>query len=504
MGRLPFEVTRRPVRFTGDQSRVIVRPFMPGGANRIEKIIRRVLAMSDEDARRLLEETRQRFAGRHKGLDDVFMRHCETVQPLVEGIAALPDERKLLIGSFFTMEYAVESAALFNPSIVPDPDQSGAEKGCLKVIITLRAVGEGHVSSIEFRHAIIDRNNDVFLDCGIGFLAGTPELTTQMTYEKEMVSLRLIEMSVPDDPDSGDLTPLFEANEVWQALAAELGATFCYEDLDRAMNHVRGSGGFDDAVLDRVLGSVGWLAKSNYEIQFPEALSICERVIFPVSQNEVRGIEDARFVRFIDDDGAATNYATYSAYDGQRVQTQILETKDFAHFRIGTMSGRHANSKGMALFPRRVNGQYAMVSRVDGENMFIMFSDDVRFWHDARLLIEPAFPWEFVQIGNCGSPIETEAGWLLLTHGVGPMRRYCIGVSLLDLEDPSRVLAQLDMPLIEPAEHEREGYVPNVVYSCGALIHNGELVIPYAMADTASSVTTVPLAPVLDALRARM
>ena len=243
---------------------------------------------------------------------------------------------------------------------------------------------------------------------------------------------------------------------------------------------------------------IRWLARSNYYLTFPDDCDISEVVIYPVTENESRGIEDARFVRFVDDDGSVTYYGTYTAYNGFNILPQLLETTDFRHFRITTLNGEYAQNKGAALFPRRIDGWYWMISRADGENLYAMRSDNIRFWNEAQPLQTPTYPWEFVQIGNCGSPLETKEGWLLLTHGVGPMRRYCIGASLLDLDDPTRVIAQMKEPLLAPNEREREGYVPNVVYSCGALIHNGDLVMPYAMSDSATSIATVPVRELLD------
>jgi predicted GH43/DUF377 family glycosyl hydrolase len=257
------------------------------------------------------------------------------------------------------------------------------------------------------------------------------------------------------------------------------------------------------AVLDRspdglpllhdTIEKIRWLARSNYELKFRADRRISEKVIFPVSENESRGMEDARFVHFIDDDGRVSYYATYTAYNGFNILPMLLQTDNFVSFRIRTLNGAAAQNKGMALFPRKIDGRFVMISRHDGENLFIMFSDNIHFWHDPELLRVPRYPWEFIQIGNCGSPIRTDQGWILLTHGVGPMRRYCIGACLLDLHQPKRVIGHLAEPLLCPTEEEREGYVPNVVYTCGAMIHNAELVMPYSMSDTSSGVAIVPV-----------
>jgi predicted GH43/DUF377 family glycosyl hydrolase len=245
-----------------------------------------------------------------------------------------------------------------------------------------------------------------------------------------------------------------------------------------------------------------WLARSNYHLTFPQDSDLSERVIYPVTENESRGIEDARFARFVDDDGTVEYFATYSAYNGVRVLPQFIETPDFRHFKIITLNGRYAKHKGVAIFPRKIDGYYMMVSRVDGESIYLMPSDNRHFWNQAEKLQPPTQSWEFVQVGNCGSPLETDEGWLLLTHGVGPMRQYCMGVMLLDLNDPSKVIGQLDVPLLVPHADERDGYVPNVVYSCGAMIHNQTLIIPYAMSDSAVGLATVPLQDLLTRLAA--
>jgi predicted GH43/DUF377 family glycosyl hydrolase len=254
--------------------------------------------------------------------------------------------------------------------------------------------------------------------------------------------------------------------------------------------------------LQRTLECIQWLADSNYEIRFSSKLGMSERIIFPVSANESNGIEDARFVRFTEDDGSIMYYATYTAYNGRAILPQFIETEDFLHFRVLTLNGGAVQNKGMALFPRRIDGRYAMLSRQDDENLFIMFSDNPHFWNDAQILMRPAEVWESVKVGNCGSPIETEAGWLVITHGVGPMRKYCIGAALLDLHDPTKLIGRLREPLLSAEGNEREGYVPNVVYSCGSLLHDGKIILPYAMSDIATAIVSVSLNEILAELTA--
>jgi predicted GH43/DUF377 family glycosyl hydrolase len=282
-----------------------------------------------------------------------------------------------------------------------------------------------------------------------------------------------------------------------------LPVSFAPDAMNLAIRAVRADGAFAAADMDGTVAHIKWLAESNYEVFFPHGELISERVIFPVSQNESNGVEDARFVRFVDEDGSVTYYATTTAYNGREILPQMIETRDFHRFKIATLNGAMARNKGMALFPRRVNGRYAMITRSDGENLFLSYSDNIHFWHEGARIETPEYPWELVQVGNCGSPLETEKGWLLLTHGVGPMRKYCIGVSLLDLENPAKIIGRLELPLLAPREEEREGYVPNVVYSCGSIILNGELIIPYAISDSESLVASIPVDELLGKLAQR-
>ena len=498
MIRVPLTPTKKPIRFTSDRNRVITRFFSPGGPRRFQNVFDRVTTLPDREATLLLAHTLNDFAGRHRDIERVLMDHYEDAARLVGQVDALSDEKMLLVGSYFTMEYAIESAALFNPSIVPAPDQSDAKPGELRIVLSFRATGEGHLSSLEFREATLTEGNELVVDAISPHLQ-TPRLARNMFYDKQVFSLQLIEMSVPNRSNGHDLETLFRDNEVLSGLFEILPDCFTLEELRAAMLAIQDEELFPAADIESVFRHVRWLACSNYEVRFDPGTCVSERIIFPVSDNERRGIEDARFVRFVDN-GESTYYATYTAYDGHMAQTQLLETRDFLDFKISTLNGQYADSKGMALFPRKVNGQYAMISRFDGENLYMMYSDDTHFWHTADLIGGPLYPWEFVQVGNCGSPLETEAGWLLLTHGVGPMRRYCVGAALLGLDDPRKVLGRLRDPLLAPAEDEREGYVPNVVYSCGSPINNNELIMPYAMSDTCSSIATVSLPALLDAL----
>jgi predicted GH43/DUF377 family glycosyl hydrolase len=248
-------------------------------------------------------------------------------------------------------------------------------------------------------------------------------------------------------------------------------------------------------VLNRIAGPDG----DTVEVGFKADEDISERVIFPVTMSQLNGIEDARFVEF-DDGGPARFCATYTAYSGRAIRSELIETTDFLTFRLSPLRGAAARNKGMALFPRKLDGKYAMIGRQDNENLYLIYSDDLHAWDGGQAILKPRFPWEFVQIGNCGSPIELDEGWLLLTHGVGPVRKYSIGAVLLDKADPSRVLARTHEPLVRPEASEREGYVPNVVYTCGAMRHNNQIVLPYAVSDTFSKFATIEIAALMRAM----
>jgi predicted GH43/DUF377 family glycosyl hydrolase len=476
MDRKPLPVRRREERFVSESSRVITNHYRPEGETRIRRVIDRVLALSEEDANQTLEQVIADFSTRHKNIWQVFGRSYQHVKQYVPENVRLSDERQRLIGAYFTHEYSVQAAAFFNPSIVVHPDQSYLEEGSVRVILSFRSTGEGHISSIEFRSGILSPDDDLHLDPVTRFVE-TPEVIENPSYDKYVYGLKL------EDMESN--------NDVTRDVLRDLSERFTRFDLEAQIQVVLDRSPEGRPLLHDTIEKMRWLARSNYELKFRKDRRISEKVIFPVSENESRGIEDARFVRFTDDDGEVIYYATYTAYNGFNILPMLLETRDFVAFRIRTLNGKAARNKGMALFPRKIEGKYAMISRLDGENLFFMSSDNIHFWQEAELLQEPQYPWEFVQIGNCGSPIETEQGWILLTHGVGPMRKYCIGACLLDLHQPQRVIGHLTEPLLYPTDGEREGYVPNVVYTCGAMIHNGELIVPYSMSDAAAGVAAV-------------
>lgn len=480
----PISIKRLPVTLTNDVRRVITRFFDPGGEARIRNIVRRVDELSDTQVATLLEDVFRRFRTRHSDVPSVIDQHYSTAMAMIEESRQESRDRRLLIGSYFTLEYSIESAALFNPSIVEHPNQENLPPGAVRFLMSLRATGEGHVSSIVFRTGVIHENDEIQLDPPSRFTHPI-KISPDHHYKKDVFQRKLRDLGVPGD--------------IVEIVLRRLDDRFTAVELEHAITAAREQEA-GSVQWEEELQSIRWLARSNYQLRLPADADASEMVIFPQTQNESRGIEDLRLVRFIEDDGTATYYGTCTAFDGFRILPELVETTDFFKIGVHTLNGARAVNKGMALFPRRIHGHYAMCSRVDGENLYISYSDFIHFWETAEVLQVPKQAWEFVQIGNCGSPLETSEGWLLLTHGVGPMRTYCIGAMLLDLDDPLKVIGALEMPLIQPDAQEREGYVPNVVYSCGAMIHHQRLVIPYASSDTATRFATVSLDCLLDRL----
>jgi predicted GH43/DUF377 family glycosyl hydrolase len=482
----PIPIRHHKVTYLPKSERVIVRPFVPSSSHRIVTILGRAMALTEEMTHSHLSAVLDSFETRHADLEQRLLEQFNKVKQHIFTDQPLSRERQLLIGALFSGEYALESAALFNPSMVPHPDQGGVPEGGLRFILSLRATGEGHVSSIEFRSGVIGPDGGIRAD-PVSPLATLAEVEPNPNYSKPSFIMKLHEMGFD--------------NKHAAAVLECLGDGFTLTELNRCVQRIKRENKPVPEDLKSTLMCVQWLADSNYQLNFSPDIGVSERVIFPVSPNESNGIEDARFVRFTEDDGTVIYYATYTAYNGHAILPQLIETTDFLHFRVLTLNGTAVQNKGMAFFPRRIDGSYAMLSRQDDENLFIMFSDNPHYWADARILLRPTELWESVKIGNCGSPIETEAGWLVITHGVGPMRTYCIGAVLLDLRDPTRVIGRLKEPLLVPQGHGREGYVPNVVYSCGSLIHGGNLILPYAMSDRIATIASIPLAELLAALR---
>ena len=480
-------VNRKNFEFMPDSSRVVAR-FFNSGDERTRNLVSRIMGLSDDQVQLGLFQTLRDFAGRHRNISKIFFRHCENVRGVIEAMEldykSLSDERKMLIGSYLTMEYSVESAAFFNPSIVSDFDQSLLGKGETRVIISFRATGEGHLSSIVFRRGILDINNDLRLTRMRNHI-DMAEIGKKMSYDKARFIKKMREMAIPEKYSS--------------AVMNTLSDRFDYFELKNSVEAVLR----DDTISKErrlALEEMTWLEDSYYDIKFNIDSDLSERVIFPISPSESRGIEDARFVRFTEDDSEKI-YAVYTAFNGNTIIPKLLSTEDFYTFRIMPMHGNGAQNKNLALFPQKIKGKYAMLARIDGVNNYIMYSDRNTVWNDPVKIQEPKFPWEFKQIGNCGPPIFTKEGWLVITHGVGPMRRYCMGASLFDLDDPSKEIGRLKDPLLSPLEEERDGYVPNVVYSCGALVHNESLILPYAVSDYSSTYATVNMEELLHALK---
>jgi predicted GH43/DUF377 family glycosyl hydrolase len=414
-------IERQNILLKPDVRRVLLQYFKIIDKKRITNVINRIMELSEEETELKWNEIIIKYGWRHKQFEPIIKKNFEKVAFFVTR-DTISEARINLIGSYFSKEYSIEAAALFNPSIVLHPDQTGLNKDEIRFVMSLRATGEGHISSIEFRTGIIKSDGKVILD-----------------------------------------------------------------DVDRFIS----PGNYNPP---------GSGEKYLYRINFRKDISLTERVLFPSHKMESNGMENARFVKFIDDD-KETYYGTYTAYDGKSISINLIETEDFNEFKIYKVKGKESKDKGMALFPRKINGKYKMISRQDGENIFIMESKNLFVWGKKKLLFSPRFDWDFIQLGNCGSPLEIDEGWLLITHGVGPFRNYVMSVLLLDKLNPENVIGYLPFPLIQPDENEREGYVPYVVYSCGSIIHNGILIIPYAMSDSATSFASFSIKKLMEKIK---
>jgi beta-1,2-mannobiose phosphorylase / 1,2-beta-oligomannan phosphorylase len=520
-------VTRKKFIFSPDPTRIIAR-FLYVNDERAADIIRKVLAMPESEVNIAMSQLLRGFSRRHRNISKIFEKHFARMAPVFDKIEVNEEDlsvsQKALIGSYFTMEYSIESAAFFNPSVVEDPDQSETRPGEKRVIFSFRATGEGHISSVVFRSGVLDRNNNLVLE-PVGKMLAEADVIKRNSYDKKIFHEKLLEIqeagsaispaifdkhdetkgegnSIPPVIiDKMDLTQEQHTNVSSDFILDKLGDTFTYGELMSNIDKARKA---PELSVDQVkiINQMMWLASAHYEIYFSIDSAISERVIFPISATEQRGIEDARFVKFADDNGEITYYATYTAYDGMVILPKLISTKDFYNFKILPINGEIAQNKGMALFPRKIKGKYAMLCRIDGVNNYISYSDSINIWREATIIQQPKYPWELVQMGNAGSPIETDEGWLVITHAVGPMREYTLGASLYELDNPEKEIGRLTNPLMVPIESEREGYVPNVIYSCGSIIHNKDLIIPYAMSDHSSSYATVSLKALLDELKA--
>jgi predicted GH43/DUF377 family glycosyl hydrolase len=463
-----------------DPTRVVTHLFVPGHEmaggheSRASNVVQRILDLDEDAVEQTLRGVLQRFGSRHRDLSDTFRQHAARIGNRLEAEAELSDERLLLLGATFTHEYSVEAAAMCNPSMVLHPEQSTAPAGACRFVMSVRGIGEGHRSSIGFREGTIDARGAVSVDPAGPF----PVIGTTHAADLQRAVFH------------GHLRDARQDGESAAFVLDALGATFTPNQLDKrlsALARQRDTRRNVNATIDRLRA----IAARSYKVDFPDDVVLSERILWPSVAAESHGMEDARFVRFTDDDATSIYYATYTAYDGTAIRQQLLATHDFATFDVSSLAGAAASNKGLAIFPRRISGRFAALSRFDRETNAIAFSDDPRIWNQATTVQVPTRPWEVIQLGNCGPPIETPEGWLVLTHGVGPMRTYGIGALLLDLDDPTVVIGQLSEPLITPADDERDGYVPNVVYSCGGLLWGDTLVIPYGVADTSTAIATL-------------
>ena len=476
---------RTQVQLGPDPSRVVSQLFVAGeefasGASRTSAVARRVLDLDDDAVDAELARVLRHFQGRHAHLAADLVAHFNQINQSSDDTSDFSVARRMLLGAYATSEYAVESAALCNPSIVAHPTQADVAAGALRVVLSLRAVGEGHVSSIEFRTGVLDEDGDIHVeDPGRMAVAGRVE---PGPYDRDAFASLLAVAG--DDP------------EVASAVLGRLPATFTRAELAVSMAELSARALQRSSVRDLV-DRIRTVADANYTASFPEDTSLAQRVLRPGGPTESHGMEDARFVRFVDDDASVTYFATYTAFDGSQVSPRLLATDDFRTFITSQLTGRAATNKGMALFPRRINGRYVALSRWDRESNAITTSADAHAWDEGTEIQHPRLPWELVQVGNCGSPMETAEGWLVITHGVGPMRTYSLGAMLLERDDPRVMRGQLTEPLLEPISSERDGYVPNVVYSCGSIVHGDWLVLPYAYGDRTTTFARVPLAKLL-------
>lgn len=480
------DVTRSEIRILPDPGRVIARSFLPGapsfgdGPSRVLGIVERILAIPTSSTDEVLSTLRERFRGRHHDLEETWQINSTAALALagIDQDAVEPSLRDL-VGAYFTQEYAIEAAAICNPSMVPAPGHGSGE-----FVMSMRAIGEGHISSVEFRTGRVADDGTVTLDPPPATLStgrrGSP------TYAKEEFGTRLAET----DADLQMVSAIFE----------RLADHFSIDDLDKAISEGAGES-VSDAALSHTRHLIHWVATSNYELEFGGVEALSQRVLVPAGPADSHGMEDVRWVRFVEDDSTITYYGTYTAFDGTDILPQLIETEDFTSFRVSTMSGPGARNKGMALFPRRIDGEFVALGRADRENIHVLRSPRIRHWSEHEVAYRPMAPWEMIQVGNCGPPLETPAGWLVLTHGVGPMRRYAIGAALLDLDQPERLLARSTEPLLEPGPDERDGYVPNVVYSCGAMLGGGRLILPYGFSDRAIGVATMDVEEVISSLQ---
>lgn len=474
--------SKQNISFKPDESKVIAKRLHLE-KDRAERIISRICDMPEERKKDLLDQILKNYEHRHKNLKRILKNNFDKVIADLNNkeIDGLSIENKLLIGAYFTNEYSIEAAALFNPSIVADPFQNHKKPDELKVIISFRAVGEGHMSSVVFRSGILDKTGNIRMNKTNNVIERA-KVTDTPEYIKEDFIMKM-----------KDIKEYEPVKEIFDQLLDD----FNLNELNEAISRFKKNKHLTDSG-NQAIQTLNWLSRSTYQIKFDSDTDISQRVIFPRMQTDIKAIEDVRFTPLSDSHGNTVYCGTYTAYNGFTILPQLLETRDFFNFRISILTGSGSQNKGMALFPKKINGKYAMISRNDNVNLYIMYSSNIHHWEKPKLLREPRYEWELIQIGNSGPPLKTEKGWLVLTHAVGPMRTYTIGALLLDLKNPLKIIGEIKEPLLVPEENERNGYVPNVVYSCGGIIHNRYLVLPYAVSDSRSGIVKFELKDIFD------
>ncbi len=472
-----MKINRSNVQIKANPNRVILNYFKFGDDHNSEKIqhlISRVISIPDQEINQLYVGIKKEFAFRHRNFEHILEKNFKIIQPAIPGGIELSNSRKLVMGAYFSHEYSIQAAALFNPSMIAHPDQKGLKKCEKRFILSLRSVGEGHISSIEFRSGIVDVNGNITLDKETGFAT-----CSEKKWDKIYCRNNKLKNTA--------LLKNFD-----QTILQKFEEKFTYDDYLKKVNNDELSA-YDKLTQEKLFR----ILNANYDVIADKKGPLCERVIFPNSDGESKGMEDVRLVAFTEND-TIEYIGTYTEYDGQETKPQLIITEDFIEFEVRAMYGNAVDNKGMALFPEKINGKYVMLGRQGGENITIMYSDDLFIWKDYEIIMTPEDTWGCVQLGNCGSPLKTTEGWLVITHAVGPMRKYVLGAILLDLEDPSKIIMKLNKPLLSPNEVEREGYVPNVVYSCGSMVHEGNLILPYAMSDSASTFVTINIEDLLN------
>jgi predicted GH43/DUF377 family glycosyl hydrolase len=481
-------ITRHDIVMEPDDRRVVIKLFVPGEdaqlvQNRASGLIERILQLDEDEIARLLDEVLTRFAGRHHDILGVFQHHYDLVHHRVPAEIELSPTARTLIGAYFSHEFSVEAAALCNPSMVPHPDQTGLLPGQLRAAISLRQIGEGHISSIGFCTAVLGPDDEIRMERRDGPLMIGQRVGAK--HQRDLLAAGLAE----EDLD----------NEITATALSSLPERYDDDEFEDVLGHLPGEL-LARPTANETLEAIRRIVASDYAVTFPATVPLHERVLWPATPAESNGMEDARFVQVEEADGRMAYHATYTAYDGRHIGGRMMHTRDLRHFEVTALRGPAARNKGMALFPRTVNGRHLALCRSDGETLGLSTRDEQNRWQDAVPLLMPHRGWDLIQVGNCGSPVETQAGWLVLTHGVGPMRRYAIGAMLLDLDHPERVIADLPHGLLEPDETEREGYVPNVVYSCGGLVHAGRFWLPYGASDVRVGFASIPLDDLLAAM----